>query len=186
MQSKCLPGADSVIQSVLSVANANAVMFTYLPPPNQLLNASTNLHETWYAQHDAWAHFSCVFHKSLPICLLLSTYILLLLLGNCSVKSFALTKNTHVPLGKLLDELFCMRSLSYEKEIGNNLFPEYLVEFQAIYWHEFLLPSCMAYVPLTSSFSTHSTFTVLGDEYKLASSLLYRLMFFFISLLHFD
>jgi hypothetical protein len=44
----------------------------------------------------------------------------------------------YTPLGKLLDELFCMRSLSYEKEMGNNLFPEYLVEFQSIYLHAFL------------------------------------------------
>lgn len=40
---------------------------------------------------------------------------------------------------------------------------------QYIYMH-FFLPSCVEYVPLTSSFSTHSTLAVLGDEYKLASS----------------
>jgi hypothetical protein len=35
-------------------------------PPYQLLNASTNLYETWYAYHGTWAHFNGVLRKSLP------------------------------------------------------------------------------------------------------------------------
>jgi hypothetical protein len=34
--------------------------------PPQILNASTNLYETWYVYHGTWAHLSGVLHKSLP------------------------------------------------------------------------------------------------------------------------
>jgi hypothetical protein len=53
------------------------------PPPNQLLNAWTNLYETWYVYHGNWAHLNGVLHKSHPsVCVSL---ILLLIKG--SVKS---------------------------------------------------------------------------------------------------
>jgi hypothetical protein len=33
------------------------------PPPHQLLNALTNLHETWYVYRGTSAHFNGVLHK---------------------------------------------------------------------------------------------------------------------------
>jgi hypothetical protein len=35
-------------------------------PPYQLLNAWTNISETWYVYHGTWAHLNGVLHKSLP------------------------------------------------------------------------------------------------------------------------
>jgi hypothetical protein len=35
-------------------------------PPCQLLNAWTNLYETWYIYHGTWAHLNGILHKSLP------------------------------------------------------------------------------------------------------------------------
>jgi hypothetical protein len=38
----------------------------YVSPPHQLLNAWTNLYETWYVNHGTSAHLNGVLHKSLP------------------------------------------------------------------------------------------------------------------------
>jgi hypothetical protein len=55
-------------------------------PPYKLLNAWTNLYETWYVCHGTWAHLSGVLHKSLPsVCVSLCVSVLLLL-GKGSVK----------------------------------------------------------------------------------------------------
>jgi hypothetical protein len=38
--------------------------------PYQLLNAWTNIYETWYVYHGTWANLNGVIHKSLPIVIL--------------------------------------------------------------------------------------------------------------------
>jgi hypothetical protein len=35
-------------------------------PPNELLNAWTNLYETWYIYHGTWIHLNGGLHKSVP------------------------------------------------------------------------------------------------------------------------
>jgi hypothetical protein len=57
-------------------------------PPYRLLNALTNLYETWYVYHNTWAHFSGVLPKSLPSICVTVWISLLSLLGNGSVNTF--------------------------------------------------------------------------------------------------
>jgi hypothetical protein len=54
--------------------------------PCQLLNAWTNLYETWHVYHGNWAHLGGVLHKSLPSVCVSVCVSLLSLLGNGSVK----------------------------------------------------------------------------------------------------
>jgi hypothetical protein len=35
-------------------------------PPYKLLNAWTNLYETWYVYYGTWTHLNCILHKSFP------------------------------------------------------------------------------------------------------------------------
>jgi hypothetical protein len=59
-------------------------MFVY--PSYWLLNAWTNLYETWCIHHGSWTHQKGVLHKSLPsVCVCMC--IPLSLLGNGSVKT---------------------------------------------------------------------------------------------------
>jgi hypothetical protein len=78
--------------------------------PYQLLNASTNLYETWHVYHGTWAHFNGVLHKSLPsVCVSIP----LSLLGNGSVNTFP---RQRIHATELLDASFPMRSVSIEGE----------------------------------------------------------------------
>jgi hypothetical protein len=54
--------------------------------PHFLVNALTNLYETWYTYHGTWAHFSCVLHKSLPSVCVPICVSLLSLVGKGSLK----------------------------------------------------------------------------------------------------
>jgi hypothetical protein len=84
----------------------------YVCPPYQLLNASTNLYETWYVYHVSWAYVNVVFHKSLP---LVHAPLPLMLLGIGSVNVFPwqwICATTE----KLLGTSFCKWSLSFWRE----------------------------------------------------------------------
>jgi hypothetical protein len=57
-------------------------------PPQRLLNALTNLYETWYVYHGTWAHVNGRLRKSLSsVCVSISVFPLSLL-GNSSVDTF--------------------------------------------------------------------------------------------------
>jgi hypothetical protein len=58
----------------------------YPPPPNQLLNAWTNLYETFYVYHGNLVHLDGVLHKSLPSVCVSVCATLLSLQSNGSVK----------------------------------------------------------------------------------------------------
>jgi hypothetical protein len=57
-------------------------------PPCQLLNASTNLYETWYVYHGNWANRIGVLHRPLPSVCVSVCVCFILLLRNGSVKCF--------------------------------------------------------------------------------------------------
>jgi hypothetical protein len=55
-------------------------------PLYQLLNAWTNIYETWYVYNGNWTHLNGVLHKSFPLVCVSACVSLLSLLGNGSVK----------------------------------------------------------------------------------------------------
>jgi hypothetical protein len=90
----------------------------------QLLNASSNLYETWYVYHVIRAYLSGAFHKSFPsvcvcICIIVS------LLGNGSVKTLP-WQRIHAVI-ELLDASFPMLSVSYQRKAGDSFFQALLV-----------------------------------------------------------
>jgi hypothetical protein len=98
----------------------------FLNPPYQLLNAWTNLYETWYVPHGSWALLNDELRKSLPSVCVPVLVFPLSLLGNGSVNTF-LRQRTQVTMGDLLHASFCMPSVSYRTEVGNYFLPELLV-----------------------------------------------------------
>jgi hypothetical protein len=81
--------------------------------PYRLLNAWTNLYETWYVWHGTWAHLNCVLHKSLPlVCVCVCRCIPLSLLGNGSVRALP-RQRIHATIEELLDASFSMKSVQY-------------------------------------------------------------------------
>jgi hypothetical protein len=92
--------------------------------PHQLLNGWTILYEAWHVYHGTWAHLNCVLHKSLPsVCD--SMCILLSLLGNGSVKTLS-RQRIHMQQQKNCCASFSMRSVSYQRKVGDYCFPELL------------------------------------------------------------
>jgi hypothetical protein len=84
-------------------------------PPYHLLNAWTNLYETWYAYHGTLAHLNGVLPKSIPTICVSVCVILLSLLDNGSVNTFPLQR-IHSTAGQVLDMWACI-PLSL---LGNN------------------------------------------------------------------
>jgi hypothetical protein len=78
--------------------------------PYQLLNAWTNLYETWHVYHGTWSHFNGVLHKSLPsVC----ASVPLSSLGNGSVNTFP---RQRIHAIELLGASFPMLSVSIKGE----------------------------------------------------------------------
>jgi hypothetical protein len=79
-------------------------------PPYKLLNAWTNLYETWYVYHSTWVHLNGILHKSLPrLCL----YVYPPIVARQRLgKNVTAATNTHATI-ELLDA-FYMRSVSYQ------------------------------------------------------------------------
>jgi hypothetical protein len=84
-------------------------------PTYHLLNAWTNLYETWYVYHGTWVYLSGVLHKSLPSACAPVCIIARHRLG----KKVAAATNTFTTVEESLDALFYMRSVSYQRKIGD-------------------------------------------------------------------
>jgi hypothetical protein len=97
-------------------------------PPLPLLNAWTNVCETWYVHYGTWAHFNGVLHKSLPsVCL--DEYPLVFARQRFGENVTAST-NTQAKIEILLDASFYTRFVSYQRKIGGWFFPELDAKFQ--------------------------------------------------------
>jgi hypothetical protein len=72
--------------SKVGLCELNPGCVSVYPLPHQLLNAWTNLCETWYVYHCTWAHLKGLLHKSVPSVCVPVCVSLLSLLDNCSVK----------------------------------------------------------------------------------------------------
>jgi hypothetical protein len=82
-------------------------------PPEQRLNAWTNLYKTWYVYHDTWSHLNGLRHKSLPsVC----GSVWISLLDNGSVNTFP-RQRIRAKIEQLLDASFPMRSVSYQTRV---------------------------------------------------------------------
>jgi hypothetical protein len=84
------------------------MLFVY--PPYQLLNALTNLYETWYV-----CHMSKISSNSPCICMCIPLF----LLGKRSVKTLPQAKNTLSTIQEFLNASFSMRSVSYQNKVGD-------------------------------------------------------------------
>jgi hypothetical protein len=109
--------------------------------PHQLLNALTKLYETWYVYHGTCAHFKGVFHKFLPsVCV----YICIPLTARQRLgKNVTAAMNTYATIQDLLDASFSVRSVSYQRKVGDQFFPELLVISCHIF-HLFIKPTIFA------------------------------------------
>jgi hypothetical protein len=98
-----------------------------------LLNVWTNLYETWYVYHGTWAHLNGVFHKFLPsVCQYVYPFIVA---RQWAGKNVAAAMNTHKTT-ELLDASISMRSVPYQRKVGDYIFPELLVLFVIILDHK--------------------------------------------------
>jgi hypothetical protein len=83
-----------------------------LYPPYQILNAWTNLYETWYVYHGTWAHFNGVLHKSLQsvcVSICVSPYRCHVTAGQTRSHGNEYTQRWE----ELLDASFSIQSVSY-------------------------------------------------------------------------
>jgi hypothetical protein len=90
--------------------------------PQQLLNDWTDLYETWYVYHGTWALLNPS-HRPVYICIPVS------LLGNGSVKTLP-RQRTHMQR-KNSRTSFSMRSVSYQRNVDDYIFPQILVYYVA-------------------------------------------------------
>jgi hypothetical protein len=87
---------------------------------SQLLNARTNLYETWYVYHGTWARLSGVLRKSFPsVCAYVYPPIVARQRLGKDVPAATYTRNK----GELLDALFSMRSVSYQRRVLGSVYP---------------------------------------------------------------
>jgi hypothetical protein len=68
----CLRSLFWLVLAYFSKAGLCVCMSVYSLPP-ELLNAWTDLYETWYVYRGTWAHLNSILHKSLPsVCVCVS------------------------------------------------------------------------------------------------------------------
>jgi hypothetical protein len=121
----------------------------------QISNAWTNLYETWHVHHGTGAHLKSAFHKSLPsicVCMCIPTIVARQRLG----KHVTAEKNTHAIIEELLDASFSLRSVSYQRQVGDQFFSELLIHMtspHACYMSvSYNLPRCnFLHPPVTRS-----------------------------------
>jgi hypothetical protein len=102
-------------------------------PHHQVLNSWTNLYETY---HGIWAHLNGVLHKSLPSSLCVCMYILPIVARQRMGKNVTAATNTHTTIEELLDASLSMLSVSYQRKVSEQFFPELFV-FNINIWLSF-------------------------------------------------
>jgi hypothetical protein len=92
----------------VGLCDLHPVCVSVYPTYHRLLNASTNLYETWYAYHGTCAHSVCLYVYPSYRCKATA---------RLSIHSFGARQGIHATTEEFLDESFSMRSVSCQRRV---------------------------------------------------------------------